>query len=284
MPTWKRLKIVQGLIWYRNNVRKSERPKLEHIRTKLREMAAEEREREVETSTAEATIEGVVGKINPRESDVIQALRRSLRVIGRKFNTEKAYVGNVNAFMEDLGLKTLADFEDIGGAEVEAHLTDLAVDGDVAPSTQNRAYFALLYLFENVFKRDFGKINALRSAKGPRIPTVMSKSEVIRVLSFLTGIYLIVGQLLYGCGMRISECLRLRIKDIQASSSLAFRYVSCAPKAGCSASAIEKACDIVHVSAFTCNALAIVGGATDERRVLGWKTVLGWTHRWFWWG
>ncbi len=104
--------------------------------------------------------------------------------------------------MVDLGLKTLEDFEGIGAAEVEAHLTDLAVDGDVAPSTQNRAYFALQYLFEHVLKRDFGKINALRSTKAPRIPTVMSKSEVIRVLSFLTGIYMLIGQLLYGCGMR----------------------------------------------------------------------------------
>ena len=97
-----------------------------------------------------------------------------MRTNGLLFNSEKAYVGNVSAFMEDLGLKTLADFEGIGAAEVEAHLTDLAVDGNVAPSTQNRAYYALQYLFEHVFKRDFGEINALRSTKAPRIPTVMS--------------------------------------------------------------------------------------------------------------
>ncbi len=222
MPIWKRLKIVQGLIWYRNNVRKSERPKIEFIRTKLRDMAAKEREREAGNgaSTAEETIEGVVGKINPRESDVIQALRRSIRVIGRKFNTEKAYVGKVCAFMEDLGIKNLADFSDIGAAEVEAHLTDLAVDGNVAPSTQNQAFSASLFLFEHVLKRDFGKIDAYRSTKGTRIPTVMSKSEVIRVLSFLSGIYLLIGQLLYGCGMRISECLRLRVKDIDFDQML----------------------------------------------------------------
>ena len=102
MPTWKRLKIVQGLIWYRNNVRKSERPKLEHIRSKLRDMAAKEREVESEAASTEAAIDGIVGKINPCEYDVIQALRRAIRVIGRKFNTEKAYVGKVCAFMEHL--------------------------------------------------------------------------------------------------------------------------------------------------------------------------------------
>ena len=125
-----------------------------------------------------------------------------MRVNGLLFNSEKAYVCDVSAFMVDPGLKNLADFQGIGAAEVEAHLTDLAVDGDVAPSTQNRAYYALQYLFEHVLKRDFGEINALRSTKAPRIPTVISKSEVIRVLSFLTGIYLLIGQLLYGCGMR----------------------------------------------------------------------------------
>ena len=97
---------------------------------------------------------------------------------------------------------------------MEAHLTDLAVDGDVAPSTQDQAFYALLFLFEHVLKRDFGKINAIRSTKAARIPTVMSKSEVVRVLSLLSGVYLLIGQLLYGCGLRISECLRLRVKDI----------------------------------------------------------------------
>lgn len=84
-----------------------------------------------------------------------------MRVNGLLFNSEKAYVCDVSAFMVDPGLKNLADFQGIGAAEVEAHLTDLAVDGDVAPSTQNRAYYALQYLFEHVLKRDFGEINAL---------------------------------------------------------------------------------------------------------------------------
>jgi integron integrase len=130
------------------------------------------------------------------------------------FNTEKAYVQKVRAFMADRGLKTLTDFERIGSSDVEAHLTDLAVDGDVAPSTQDQAFYALLFLFEHVLKRDFGSINAIRSSKAARIPTVMSKPEVIRVLSFLNGVYVLIAQLLYGCGMRISECLRLRVKDI----------------------------------------------------------------------
>ena len=215
MPTWKRLKAVEGLIWYRNEIRQSANPRLEPIRAKLQAMVAAEKLRK-----EELPIETVVGRINPRDPDIIQAFRRTLRLQGRAFNTEKAYVGKVQQFMTDRGLKNLADFEDIGGADVEAHLTDLAVDGDVASSTQNQAYHALLFLFEHVLKRDAGKINALRSTKGPRIPSVMSKAEVAKVLSFLTGIYLLIAQSLYGSGMRISECLRLRVKDVDFDQML----------------------------------------------------------------
>lgn len=209
MPTWQRLGIVNSLIWYRNNVRKTDQPSLERVRAALQERVAHER-----LSRDEVPIEDVVGKINPREPDVIQQFRRQLRLHGRALNTEKAYVQKLRAFMADRGLQTLADFERIGAADVEAHLTDLAVDGDVAPSTQDQAFYALLFLFEHVLKREFGSINAIRSTKAPRIPTVMSKSEVIEVFAQLQGTYLLIAQLLYGCGMRISECLRLRVKDI----------------------------------------------------------------------
>ena len=120
MPTWKRLKIVQGLIWYRNNVRKSARPALTFIRTKLRDKIASERERAAEVSQAEAVIENVVGKIDPKLPDAIQAMKRTMRLKGNRYNSEKAYVGKLKAFMKDFGLKTLADFNDIGSAEVEA--------------------------------------------------------------------------------------------------------------------------------------------------------------------
>tara|TARA_R110002049_G_scaffold47902_3_gene138505 strand:- start:19471 stop:21141 length:1671 start_codon:yes stop_codon:yes gene_type:complete len=208
-PAWKRLKMVEALIVYRDRVLQTSQPRLESIRAKLQEIAALEN-----LAEQEIPIEDVVGKINPREPDVIQLLRRQMRLQGKAFRTEKAYVGKVRAFMSARGLKCLDDFASIGGRDVEAHLTDLAVDGDVAPSTQNQAFYALLFLFEHVFKRDFGKINAIRSTKGPRIPSVMSQREVRLVLGQLTGVYALIGQLLYGCGMRISESLRLRVKDV----------------------------------------------------------------------
>lgn len=95
-PIWKRIKIIQGIIWFRNHVRKSPKPPLEHLRQTLRDADALEREKQ-----EDRPIEEVVGKINPRESDAIQALRRALRSVGHKNNTEKSYVQKVRAFMGD---------------------------------------------------------------------------------------------------------------------------------------------------------------------------------------
>ena len=209
IPTWRRLKIVDGLIWHRDNVRKKTTPILEPIQRKLLRTLADER-----TDAMTESDEVDIGYINPKEPDVIQELRRKARYQKLAFNTEKAYVQKVRAFMTDLGLKTLADFETVSSKDVEEHLTDLVVDGDVAPSTQNQAFYALLFLFEKVLNRDVGGINALRSKKSTPIPSVMSKREVVILMSFLSGIHLLMAKLLYGCGMRISECLRLRVKDI----------------------------------------------------------------------
>jgi len=109
MPTWKRLKIVQGLIWYRNHIRRSRAPRLEHLRAKLQEAVINEG-----FDQQDRTIEEAAGKIDPKEPDVIQAMRRTLRLRNKTWNTEKAYVGKVRAFMTDRDLNSLADFESIG--------------------------------------------------------------------------------------------------------------------------------------------------------------------------
>ncbi len=216
MPAWKRLRMVQSLMNYRKLVQNRSFDDLVPVHQKLQEVVARERLRQ----DGVETIDEVVGKINPQEPDVIQQLRRKLRVMGMKYSTERAYVGKVKAFMRDRGLKCVADFANINGQDVESHLTDLAVDGNVAPSTQNQAFHALLFLFEHVFKRDIGRIEAIRASKGKQIPTVLSTSEVRQVFDQLQGISLVIAKLLYGCGLRISEALRLRIKDIDFENSL----------------------------------------------------------------
>ena len=108
----------------------------------------------------------------------------------------------------------------ISGSDVESHLTDLAVDGNVAPSTQNQAFHALLFLFEHVLKRDFGRIQAIRASKGKQIPTVLSEREIEPIFKHLRGVHSTIAMLLYGCGLRISEALRLRVKDIDFDNKL----------------------------------------------------------------
>ena len=208
-PAWKRVMIVKGLILYRNKFLRTAEPRLEHLRAKLQEVSVRERQ-----GSEGRSIEEVVGKINPNEPDVIQAMRRSLRLHGKSYNTEKAYIKWVRRFMATRCLQKLSDFDAIGSADVEAFLTDLAVDGGVAASTQDQAFYGLLFLFEHVLKVDLRGINAMRSDKPKLVPTVLSKQEVARLLPAMTGVYSLMAQLLYGCGMRISECLRIRVMDI----------------------------------------------------------------------
>ena len=82
--------------------------------------------------------------------------------------------------MADRGLKCLADFDRVHASDVEAHLTDLAVDGNVAPSTQNQAFHSLLKFFTLVLKREMGRIEAIRANKDSMAPTVMSPARLVK--------------------------------------------------------------------------------------------------------
>ncbi|WP_233215835.1 integron integrase [Rhodopirellula bahusiensis] len=212
-PAWKRLKIIESLMFYRRHVQAGSPDDLKFIHTKLQSLAREEKIKQM-CQGEEEEIDDVIGHIDPKEPDVIQNLRRATRLRHDKLETERAYVSNVRAFMRERGLKCQADFDQISAADIEDHLTNLAVDGDVAVSTQNRAFYALLYLFEHVLKRKMGEVNAIRASKGKQVPTVLSELEIGTIFSRLKGVHLVIAQLLYGSGMRISEALRLRMKDL----------------------------------------------------------------------
>lgn len=224
-PAWKRLKIVEGLICFRQKHCVGKAPDLSFIVLKLKQLAAMEKTREkknanqskemahVGREVVELTDEEIVGRINPREPDSIQQLRIKLRLMGRAPNTEKAYVKWIRRFLKSRGVSSVAECRGVDRSDVEAFLTDLVVDGNVAASTQDQSFFAILFFFQFVLERDLGNVEALRSRKPQLRPTVMSKPEVSKVLNELDGVYLVICQLLYGSGMRISEALRLRIKD-----------------------------------------------------------------------
>jgi len=103
----------------------------------------------------------------------------------------------------------------MGAAEVSRFLTSLAVDRQVAASTQNQALAALLFLYKDVLDRDPGWVDDVARAKRPqRLPVVLTQPEVHALLSALDGVPWMVGTLLYGAGLRLMECLRLRVKDV----------------------------------------------------------------------
>jgi len=140
-PAWKRLKIVEGLMVFQAKSSTAEPADLQFIATKLKTFAVQEKaassgqiggiEVEQGCETAALTEEEIVGKINPREPDSIQQMRRKLRLVGHATNTERAYVKWVRRFLKSRGKVFLADCRAIAREDVEAFLTDLVVDGNV---------------------------------------------------------------------------------------------------------------------------------------------------------
>jgi len=99
--------------------------------------------------------------------------------------------------------------------EISEYLSYLATKGRVAASTQNQALNAIVFLYKQVLGIEVGELGETERAKTPeRLPTVMTKDEVTRVLGAMSGTYQLMAKLLYGCGLRLMECVRLRVKDI----------------------------------------------------------------------
>jgi len=126
--------------------------------------------------------------------------------------TEKAYLDWLERFVRFIGG---ADPRIAGAAEVKAFLQNLAVEGRVAASTQNQALNALVFFYDKVLERPLGELGSFARAKKPRrLPVVLSRAEVMRLLEALEGVHATMGALLYGTGMRLMECVRLRVKDV----------------------------------------------------------------------
>ena len=105
--------------------------------------------------------------------------------------------------------------QDMGRAEVEAFLTHLAVDQQVAASTQNQALCALEFLYREVLHQELdGPLTLVRAKKPKRLPTVLTKEETRRVIGLMSGAHQLMAKLLYGSGLRLMECVRLRVQDI----------------------------------------------------------------------
>jgi len=106
--------------------------------------------------------------------------------------------------------------KDMGKEEIEAYLTYLAVTKNVSPTTQNQAFNAILFLYKEVMGINTSEwnIQALRAKRKDHMPVVLTKEEVKQVIFYMNGVYKLMLSLMYGCGLRMNELLRLRIKDI----------------------------------------------------------------------
>lgn len=143
---------------------------------------------------------------------LLDQVRDKLRVKHYSIRTEQAYSGWIKRYIYFHGKRHP---KDMGAEEIESFLTHLAVEGNVAASTQNLAKSALLFLYREVLEIQLPWLDNVTQAKVPkRLPVVLTVNEVQNVLSRLNGTHLLIASLLYGGGMRLMEAVRLRVKDV----------------------------------------------------------------------
>ena len=143
---------------------------------------------------------------------LLDVVRETLRLKHYSYRTEVSYINWIKRY---LAFHNRQHPRDLGNAEIEAFLTYLAVEQQVAASTQNQALSALLFLYRDVLKLKLDiEVNAIRAKPSRYLPTVLTKSETTAIICQLSGVYHLVVQLLYGSGLRQTECLQLRVKDV----------------------------------------------------------------------
>lgn len=149
---------------------------------------------------------------DPQKPKLLDRVRGEMRRRNYSRRTEKCYVGWIRRFILFHGKRHPAE---MGEAEVSRFLTHLAVDSKVSASTQNQALSALLFLYREILRTDLEWMEGIVRAKRPvHLPVVLTRAEVAALLGNLQGIEWIMASLLYGAGLRLLECCRLRVKDV----------------------------------------------------------------------
>ena len=149
--------------------------------------------------------------LNPKFLPQIERLVEAIRVRQFSIRTEQTYVHWVKRFFRHW---PDADIDRVGEAQVESFLSDLALKRNVSPSTQNLALTSLAFFFREVLKRPLVGMDFARANRPQRLPVVLSPLEVKQLLEAMDGVYQMMAGLMYGSGMRLMECMRLRVKDV----------------------------------------------------------------------
>ena len=143
---------------------------------------------------------------------LLECVRDVMRLKHYSLRTERTYCDWIKRFIRFHGMRHPAEMAEL---EVGEFLTDLARAGNVSASTQNQALSALLFLYKQVLKREIGWLNQVeRVKKQSRLPVVLNRDEVHKIFAHLHGTARLMAGLLYGSGLRLMECARLRVKDI----------------------------------------------------------------------
>jgi integron integrase len=155
--------------------------------------------------------------MEPKPKKLLDQVRDALRLKHYAYSTEKTYTDWIERFIR---FHKLRHPREMNTPEIEAFLTHLAVKRNVAPSTQNQALSALLFLYRHVLDIELiGRVDAVRAKEEKHLPVVLTKAEVQLVIARISGLHQIMAKLLYGSGIRLMECLRLRVKDIEFEQS-----------------------------------------------------------------
>jgi len=155
--------------------------------------------------------------IRTMESDsqwksVAEETVRMLRLKQRSLRTEKTYMGWLRDFYRFCNTTPPQVLEE---SHLKDYLTHLAVDRKVAAATQTQAFNAILFVFRHVLDKEIRNLHeVIRAQRRRRLPVVLTRQEIFQLFEHLKGVNLLMSQLIYGCGLRISECVRLRVQDI----------------------------------------------------------------------
>lgn len=148
----------------------------------------------------------------PGEPRLLDQVRAALRVRHYSLRTEAAYVQWIRRFILFHGTRHPRE---LGAEEISSFLSHLATEAQVAASTQNQALNALVFLYRRVLETEVGELeNLVRARERRRLPVVLTSAEVHALLGELDGVHRLCAKLLYGAGLRLLECLRLRVKDL----------------------------------------------------------------------
>jgi integron integrase len=150
--------------------------------------------------------------------EVEEETRKALRLRHRSLSTEKTYLIWLRHFKQFAGTKLI---KELSGRDLQDFLTHLAVEKKVSSATQNQALNAIVFVYRNVFGKEIENLlDAVRVKHKRRLPVVLSVKEVEQIFDNMNGLHRLIAMVIYGGGLRLTECLRLRIKDLDLEQNM----------------------------------------------------------------